>query len=185
MTIKDKIRFYIENKKKREQIKTYLICMFICLFIFILFLNVFLLLCGFIISTLNLTSFFYTLFCKVVFMKTITTLVISFYTKELSLNSLSLSVPSVIFIFILGGINCYYFIPLVKNIIGIGLINADTILKNIITKIEGVKLFDPESLLNGIVNILTKTPIIGKYLIQVVEYRSLDNSNNRYSPFRI
>lgn len=117
-SIKDKIIFYIENEKYRKNMRTTWLCMFLCSFIFIFILNIFLILCGWgvTISTLNLTAFFYTLFCKVVLIRIVVTLVISAYTKKLSLNSFSLSVSSIIFIFILGGIYFYCTIPFVKFI---------------------------------------------------------------------
>jgi len=92
MSLKDKLKIFIKNF---ELILPFMICMFIFIFI----MNIFLFLCGIGVSitTLNLTSFFYTLFCKVVLIKLIVTLVISAYTKEFKFF---LSVSSVIFIYI-------------------------------------------------------------------------------------
>jgi len=159
------------------------------MFIFIFILNIFLILCGLgvSISTLNLTSFFYTLFCKVVLIRIVVTLVISAYTKQFSLNSFSLSVSSVIFIFILAGINFYYIIPLVKFIIGLGLTNATNMFNRISLFIEntGGKNSNSESLAKGLNKILTKLPLLGRYLKSTVKGLIVDNSKNRSSPFRI
>ena len=180
--IKEKLIFFVENF---YSILPFMICMFIFIFI----LNIFLILCGLgvSISTLNLTSFFYTLFCKLVLIRIVVTLVISAYTKKFSLNSFSLSVYSVIFIFILGGINFYYILPFVKFILGVGLTNATNIFNKICLFIEntGSKNSNSESLAKGLYKILTKLPLLGRYLESTIKGLNVDISNNRSSPFRI
>jgi hypothetical protein len=161
MSIKDKLTYFIENFKL-------ILPFMVSMFIFIFILNIFLILCGLdvSISTLNLTSFFYTLFCKVVLIRIVVTLVISAYTKEFKLNSFSLSVSSVIFIFILGGINFYYVIPLVKFILALGLTNATNIFNKTAIFIEntGSKKSTSEGLAEGIYKIFTRLPLLGRYL---------------------
>ena len=89
------------------------------MFIIIYIVNIFLLLCGIGVSitTVNLTLFYYALFCKLVLLKIVITLVISAFTKEFHLNSFSLNVSTVIIIFILGGINFYHILPFVKVVL--------------------------------------------------------------------
>ena len=99
-SIKDKLIFFIKNFES-------ILLFMICIFIFIFSINIFLFLCGIGVSitTLNLTSFCYTIFCKVVLTRIVVTIIISTYTKQFNLKNFSLSVSSVIFIFILAGIN--------------------------------------------------------------------------------
>jgi len=180
-----KLNFLIKNFE-------FILPFMICMFIFIFVLNIFLLLCGIgvSISTVNLTLFCYTLFCKVVLIRIVITLVVSAYTKEFKLNSFSLSVSSVIFMFILGWINCYYVIPLVKFILALGLTNATHIFDRISLLFENTasKNSNSESLANGtqplaegIYNIITKFPIIGRLLYS---FRSNNFNYSISSPFR-
>jgi hypothetical protein len=135
--------------------------------------NIFLLLCGIGVSitTVNLTLFYYALFCKLVLLKIVITLVISAFTKEFHLNSFSLNVSTVIIIFILGGINFYHILPFVKVVLGQSLTNTTNMLNKIGLFIAetNVKVYNSENL--ATVNIyLTKFLITGNDLVEYIFY---------------
>lgn len=138
MTIKKKIQLL----KKFEVILPFMLCMFIFIFI----INVLLFLCGINVSinTTNLALFCYTIFCRVVLIKLVVALVISAYTRKFKLAHFSLSVPSVVIIFTLGGFNCYYLIPFINFTLELSLTNATYMFNktNLLISNTSSKIFD-------------------------------------------
>jgi hypothetical protein len=84
----------------------------------------------------NKVLFYYTLFCRVILIKISITLIISSFSKQLDINSLSLSVPSIIFILIVAGINCFYFYPFVLANLAAGISKVATIFNYLMEGIE-------------------------------------------------
>lgn len=64
-----------------------------------------------VVSTTSTKMFLYTFLAKVTSIKVVLTIIISSITKELRVEQLSLSIPTVLAIIILGGFNYFIFIP--------------------------------------------------------------------------
>ena len=123
--------------------------------IVIFIINILLVLLGLGI-TVDITSptlFLYTLFPKVICIKLVLTFIFCNITKEFKLNNMSLSLSSVILMFLLGSVNYYYLTPYVKVIMSSGLTKLDDIVRRVCLLIENpvIKANHTQSLDEGII----------------------------------
>jgi len=140
---------------------------------------------GITVDTSSLTIFLYTFFPKVISIKLSLITIFCYITKELKIDTLSLTLSSVIFMVLLGSVNYYWVMPYVKVIMFLGFTKLDNILTRICLLVENsaIKANDTQSLAEGIYNIITKFPIIGRYL-ESFRISNNNNYNNISSPFK-
>lgn len=177
LSMDDKFLFFMKNK---ELIFISALAMFCVIFIVNILLTILGL--GITVDTSSLTVFLYTFFPKLINIRLVLIFIICSITKEIKLDNLSLSLSSVIFMILLGSINYYYVIPYFKFIIFLGL----TKLENLFTRIflvenSDIKANGTQPLSEGIYNIITKFPIIGRLFYSI---RSYYYNYNISSPFR-
>jgi hypothetical protein len=176
MSIKDKFLLIVKNKKE-------LFIIGLTMFLAISIINMLLFILGFgiIVDTSSLTLFLYTFFPKVINIRFILIFIICSITKEFKLDNLSLSLYSVIFMMLLGSVNYYYVMPYFKIIMFLGLTKLDNIFTRIyLLDYSAIKANSTQSLVEGIYNLITKFPIIGR----LFSIRSNGYNYNLSSPFR-
>ena len=139
---------------------------------------------GIVVNTTSFKMFLYTFLAKVTSIRVVLTIIISSITKQLRIEHFSISISTVLFMSLLGGVNYFYLIPYINML-------ASPILAYLGSKyLEYCSLVDfkysyNEDLVEGICNILNKFPIISKYLPLFT--KQLYNTNTSYilSPFRL
>lgn len=177
MSIKDKFLFIVENKKK-----LFILGLTILLAISALYMLLFILGLGITVDTSSVTLFLYTFFPKLINIRLILIFITCSITKEFKLDNVSLSLSSLIFMMVLGSVNYYYVLPYFKVIMFLGLTKLNNLLSHIyLADYSAMKTTSNQSLAEGIYNILTKFPIIGRFFNS---FRSYDYNYNISSPFR-
>ena len=177
ISIKDKFLFIVENKKK-----LFIIGLTMLLAISALNMLLFILGLGITVDTSSVTLFLYTFFPKIIHIRLVLIFIICSITKEFKLDNLSLSLSSVIFMILLGCINYYYVMPYVEFIMFLGLTKLDDLLTRVyLVHNLAIITNSTQSLSEGIYNIITKFPIIGRFFNS---FRSYDYNYNLSSPFR-
>ena len=177
MSIKDKFLFIVENKKK-----LFIIGLTMLLAISALNMLLFILGLGITVDTSSVTLFLYTFFPKIITIRWILMIIICSITKELRLDNVSLSLSSLIFMMVLGSVNYYYVLPYFKVIMFLGLTKLDNLFSHIyLADDSAMKATSNQSLTEGIYNIITKFPIIGRFFNS---FRSYDYNYSISSPFR-
>ena len=177
LSIKDKLLFIMKNK---ELLFIFALTMFLA--IFILNVILFILGLGIIVDTSSLTLFLYTFFPKVISVRLIIIFFICSITKEFKLDNVSLSLSSLIFMMLLGSVNYYYVLPYFKVIMFLGLTKLNNLLSRVyLADYSAMKTTSNQSLAEGIYNIITKFPIMGRLFSS---FRSYGYNYNILSPFR-
>lgn len=177
MSIKDKFLFIVENKKK-----LFIIGLTMLLAISALNMLLFILGLGITVDTSSLTLFLYTFFPKLINIRLILIFITCSITKEFKLDNVSLSLSSLIFMMLLGSVNYYYVLPYFKVIMFLGLTKLNNLLSRIyLADYSAIKATSNQSLAEGIYNIITKFPIMGRLF---TSFRSYNYNYNILSPFR-
>lgn len=177
MSIKDKFLFIVENKKK-----LFIIGLTMLLAISALNMLLFILGLGITVDTSSVTLFLYTFFPKLINIRLILIFITCSITKEFKLDNVSLSLSSLIFMMLLGSVNYYYVLPYFKVIMFLGLTKLNHLLSRIyLTDYSAMKTTSNQSLAEGIYNIITKFPIMGRLSSS---FRSYGYNYNILSPFR-
>jgi hypothetical protein len=177
MSIKDKFIFIVENKKK-----IFILGLTMLLAISAINILLFILGLGITVDTSSVTLFLYTFFPKLINIRLILIFITCSITKELKLDNVSLNLSSLIFMMVLGSVNYYYVLPYFKVIMFLGLTKLDNLLTRIYLVDHSASLTNStQSLAEGIYNIITKFPIIGRFFNS---FRSYDYHCYISSPFR-
>lgn len=189
LSFKDKFLLMLKDKELMLIIKNkkFLFILVLAILLFIFTMNTLLLLLGIriVVDTSSLTLFTYTFFPKIISIKLFLTLIFCSVTKEIRLDNLSLNLSGVIFMFLLGSLNYYYIMPYVKVVMYLSLTKLDYLITRIFGLIENseIKGDNTQSLHQGIYNIITKFPIIGRLLGSFKTYKN--DYDNISSPFRL
>jgi hypothetical protein len=177
ISIKDKFLFIVENKKK-----LFIIGLTMLLAISALNMLLFILGLGITVDTSSVTLFLYTFFPKVINIRFILIFITCSITKEFKLYNVSLSLSSLIFMMVLGSVNYYYVLPYFKVIMFLGLTKLNNVLSRIyLADYSAMKATSNQSLAEGIYNIITKFPMMGRLF---TSFRSYVYNYNILSPFR-
>jgi hypothetical protein len=148
---------------------------------------------GVTVDTSSLTLFIYTFFSKVISIKLILILILCSITKEFKLDNVSLSLTTVIFMVLFGSVNYYYIMPYLKVIIFLYLTKLDNVFTRVCFLLEylAIKNYRTQSFAEGLFNIITKTPFIGRLLhVFALLLEPFYNHNfydyyKRYNPFKV
>lgn len=177
MSIKDKFLFIVENKYK-----LFIIGLTMLLAISALNMLLFIVGLGITVDTSSVTLFVYTFFPKLMNIRIILIFITCSITKELRLDNVSLSLSTLMVMMVLGSVNYFYVLPYFKLIMLLGLTKLDNLLTRIYLVYHSASLTNStQSLAEGIYNIITKFPIIGRFFNS---FRSYDYHYYRSSPFR-
>jgi len=125
------------------------------------------------------------LFTKVISIKLIITFIKCCIIKKLTLEDVSLSIYTAIFMGVLGSINYYLILPLIKTLVVWILIESYEKFTNFSIWFNKPIEVTNESLVEGIYSIIIKFPMIGRSLGVIFNRVNYTYNNDRYSPFRI
>ena len=180
--LKDKIIYILKNKEL-------ILFIFLAISILVFILNLLICFLGFgiAVSIENPVLFCYTLFTKIVQIKILIIILFSLITKEIKIEYFSISIPSIICMFIFGGLNYYYIIPLVEVILALFYTKLNNIfnLLNVFIEKGSITCNTSETFKKGIFNMISKCPILGRYLAEWVKCLSMNNFKYITSPFRV
>jgi hypothetical protein len=151
----------------------------------IFFFNTLLFILGFgiVIDPSSLPLFIYTFLAKLTSIRLVITLIICFITKQFKQEHLSINILTVFLMVIFACFNFYYVIPyLIASSFLASLGVTYTNICDFVNKTD-IKVSNHQGLVEGICNILTKYPIIGKKL---EEFSKLYHTNisDRFPSFR-
>jgi hypothetical protein len=138
---------------------------------------------GIVVNTTSFKMFLYTFLAKVTSIRVVFTIIISSITKQLRIEHFSISIYTVLFMSLLGGVNYFYFIPYINMLASPILAYLGSIYLEYCSLVY-FKYSYNEYLVEGICNILNKFPIIGKYLPLFTKQLYNTNTSYRLSPFR-